>query len=265
MPAPSWRLSGPGSEAGSPPRRTPSSSCSYMAGSTTRGPTTLIFWPFKGYLKDRKARSGSVKMDWGRCPVGSWSPGWLARHVALRSFWPFRQYNFLGPPGVRPTRLNRLVREFLGRFRHYHNHRKDKGGAPLFIVVGHSFGGMIVYSALAQSLIEATSVPADEVTPRFADLVLLVNPAIERARYLPIYDLAQVRTFAGRSSAQPPVFICATATNDWATGLALPIGNAKLTILLVTPVLRDTRSPSSFEHVEYSRSKTPMNKMIRPS
>jgi hypothetical protein len=100
-----------------------------------------------------------------------------------------------------------------------------------------------VYSALAQSLIEATSVPADEVTPRFADLVLLVNPAIERARYLPIYDLAQVRTFAGRSSAQPPVFICATATNDWATGLALPIGNAKLTILLVTPVLRDTRSP----------------------
>jgi hypothetical protein len=94
MPAPSWRLSGPGSEAGSPPRRTPSSSCSYMAGSTTRGPTTLIFRPFKGYLKDRKARSGSVKMDWGRCPVGSWSPGWLARHVALRSFWPFRQYNF---------------------------------------------------------------------------------------------------------------------------------------------------------------------------
>lgn len=120
---------------------------------------------------------------------------------------------------------------------------------------------MIVYSALAQ----AASVPADEVTPRFADLVLLVNPAIERARYLPIYDLAQVRTFAGRSSAQPPVFICATATNDWATGLALPIGNAKLTILLVTPVLRDTRSPSSFEHVEYSRSKTPMNKMIRRS
>ena len=118
------------------------------------------------------------------------------------------------------------VRELLGRFRHYHNHRKDKGGAPLFIVVGHSFGGMIVYSALAQSLIEAASVPADEVTPRFADLVLLVNPAIEGARYLPIYDLTQVRTFAGRTSAQPPVFICATASNDWATGLAFPIGNA---------------------------------------
>jgi hypothetical protein len=33
-------------------------------------------------------------MDWGRCPVGSWSPRWLAWHVALRSFWPFQQYNF---------------------------------------------------------------------------------------------------------------------------------------------------------------------------
>src|SRR5580704_11283746 len=35
------------------------------------------------------------------------------------------------------------VRELLGRCRHYHNHRRDKGGAPLFIVVGHSFGGAI--------------------------------------------------------------------------------------------------------------------------
>jgi hypothetical protein len=35
---------------------------------------------------------------------------------------------------------------------------------------------MIGCSALAQSPIEAASVPADEVTPRFADLVLLVNP-----------------------------------------------------------------------------------------
>jgi hypothetical protein len=27
------------------------------------------------------------------------------------------------------------------------------------------------------------------VTPEFADLVLLVNPAIEAARFIPIYDL----------------------------------------------------------------------------
>ena len=117
------------------------------------------------------------------------------------------------------------IRELLGRCRHYHNRCKDSGGAPLFIVVGHSFGGMVVYSALAQSLIEAASVPVDQVTPRFADLVLLVNPAFEAARYLPIFDLVEIRKSAGQTTAQPPVFICATATNDWATGWAFPIGN----------------------------------------
>ena len=118
------------------------------------------------------------------------------------------------------------VRELFGRFRHYRNHRKDAGGAPLVVIVGHSFGGMIVYSALAQSLIEAASTTTEEVTSRFADLVLLVNPAFEAARYLPIYDLVRERTSRKIGTDQPPVFVCATAQNDWATGLAFPIGNA---------------------------------------
>jgi hypothetical protein len=118
------------------------------------------------------------------------------------------------------------VRELFGRFRHYRNRRKDAGGAPLLVIVGHSFGGMIVYSALAQSLIEAATAPALAVSPRFADLVLLVNPAVEAARYLPIYDLVQVRMSQQMGTDQPPVFVCATAANDWATGLAFPIGNA---------------------------------------
>jgi pimeloyl-ACP methyl ester carboxylesterase len=220
------------------------------------------------------------------------------------------------------------IRELLGRFRHYRNRRKDNGGAPLFVVVGHSFGGMIVYSALAQSLIEAASVPTDEITPRFADLVLLVNPAIEAARYMPIFELVQVRTTAGRATAQPPVFICATARNDWATGLAFPIGNAFSLLTeswrgsrerqamvntighlpwLKTHDLKGAAGPDRytldpppettqhpfwvvqatpdvidghngifgdrflrfiadrvFEHVEYSRARTPMNVMARP-
>jgi hypothetical protein len=118
------------------------------------------------------------------------------------------------------------VRELFGRFRHYRNHRKDAGGAPLVVIAGHSFGGMIVYSALAQSLIEAASTTAAEVTSRFADLVLLVNPAFEAARYLPIYDLVRERMSRKVGNDQPPVFVCATAQNDWATGLAFPIGSA---------------------------------------
>jgi pimeloyl-ACP methyl ester carboxylesterase len=85
------------------------------------------------------------------------------------------------------------VRELFGRFRHYRNHRVDSGGAPLLVIVGHSFGGMIVYSALAQSLIEAASTSKPRISTRFADLVLLVNPAFEAERYLPIFDLLKER------------------------------------------------------------------------
>jgi hypothetical protein len=56
--------------------------------------------------------------------------------------------------------------------------------------------------------------------------VLLVNPALEAVRYLPIYDLLKGRTDADRVVEQPPIFVCATATNDWATGIAFSIGNA---------------------------------------
>jgi alpha-beta hydrolase superfamily lysophospholipase len=115
------------------------------------------------------------------------------------------------------------VRELFGRFRHYRNRRLDAGGAPLLVIVGHSFGGMIVYSALAQSLIEAASSTKAHVSTRFADLVLLVNPAFEAERYLPIWDLLNERPPSDVD--QPPVFVCATAFNDWATGLAFPIGN----------------------------------------
>jgi pimeloyl-ACP methyl ester carboxylesterase len=118
------------------------------------------------------------------------------------------------------------VREVFGRFRRYRNRRRDQGGAPLLIIVGHSFGGMVVYSALAQSLIEAASGSISRISTRFADLVLLVNPAFEAVRYLPIYDLLRERADDNRVVEQPPVFVCATATNDWATGLAFPIGNA---------------------------------------
>jgi hypothetical protein len=102
------------------------------------------------------------------------------------------------------------VRELFGRVRQYREYRLNendgKGGnsQPLLVIVGHSFGGMIVFSALAQSLIEAASAPFDKVTPRFADLVLLVNPAFEAGRYLPIYDLVVERRASGKWTTQPP-------------------------------------------------------------
>ena len=118
------------------------------------------------------------------------------------------------------------VRELFGRLRHYRNCRRKDVGNPLLVIVGHSFGGMIVYSALAQSLIQAASAPVGNVTPEFADLVLLVNPAIEGARFLPIYDLVTGAGFQARTTKQLPVFICAQAANDQPVGIVFPLGNA---------------------------------------
>jgi hypothetical protein len=118
------------------------------------------------------------------------------------------------------------VRELFGRLRHYRNRQKKRDGNPLLVIVGHSFGGMIVFSALAQSLIEAASAPVGRMTPEFADLVLLVNPAIEGARYIPIYDLVSSASFQARTTKQLPVFICAQADNDQPVGLVFPLGNA---------------------------------------
>ncbi|HSU99206.1 MAG TPA: hypothetical protein VLI91_03790 [Roseiarcus sp.] len=118
------------------------------------------------------------------------------------------------------------VRELFGRLRHYRNRQQKRNGNPLLVIVGHSFGGMIVFSALAQSLIQAASAPVGRMTPEFADLVLLVNPAIEGARYLPIYDLVTSAAFKARTTKQLPVFICAQANNDQPVGLVFPLGNA---------------------------------------
>jgi hypothetical protein len=118
------------------------------------------------------------------------------------------------------------VRELFGRLRHYRNRRRKDEGNPLLVIVGHSFGGMIVYSALAQSLIQAASAPVGHVTPEFADLVLLVNPAIEGARFLPIYDLLTGPEFKARTTKQLPVFICAQANNDQPVGMVFPLGTA---------------------------------------
>ena len=111
------------------------------------------------------------------------------------------------------------VRELFGRLRDYRTRHNNE---PVLVIAGHSFGGLIVYSALAQSLIEGAAIGQDgEIETGFADLVLLINPAFEAARYLPIHFIVKRRHFV---TGQPPIFVSITAENDWATGLAFPAG-----------------------------------------
>lgn len=106
-------------------------------------------------------------------------------------------------------------------------------------VIGHSFGASVAYRAMSQSLIDSfssdlDSAPSNEEIPltRFVDMVVLVNPAIEAARFEPLFNAARKR--AARCAAAPacgepryqaPLLAMFTSEGDWATGKLYPIGS----------------------------------------
>jgi hypothetical protein len=113
------------------------------------------------------------------------------------------------------------ARELFGRLRQFRNDGLGRGKEPMVVIIGHSFGGLLVYSAVAQSLMEAAATAPGMIVPGFADLVLLINPAFEAIRYMPLHQQISERTFV---SDQPAVFISVTAENDSATGTWFPFG-----------------------------------------
>jgi pimeloyl-ACP methyl ester carboxylesterase len=116
------------------------------------------------------------------------------------------------------------------------------------LTIGHSFGGLIVYSAVAQYLTDQAAAlevksailgtaPNGEAAfekqnqiAGYGDLVVVINPAIEATRYEPIAEIVNARPPRGFAPWQPPVFIEVTSvgdkngSGDWATGIVFPIG-----------------------------------------
>lgn len=99
--------------------------------------------------------------------------------------------------------------------------------ASRLVVIGHSFGGLAVYSATAQILadrfIDSRAGKAFVDTAKgFGDLVVLLNPAFEALRFAPLYDLAQAR--CSYFPEQLPRLVILTSESDYATKLAFPAG-----------------------------------------
>ena len=109
-------------------------------------------------------------------------------------------------------------------------------------VIGHSFGASVVFRALSQSLIDSFSEDLDvdangelASVSRFVDMVVLVNPAIEAARFNPVFSAAaKLKTYCDSQSGaaglcdrpkyQAPVLAIFTSEGDVATKRAFPIG-----------------------------------------
>ncbi|MDH4234583.1 MAG: esterase [Gallionella sp.] len=95
------------------------------------------------------------------------------------------------------------------------------------VVVGHSFGGAVVSTALAQILesrFVQTTGPAgiQSDIAGFADLVVLINPAIEAMQFAPLSDMATER--GTYFASQLPAVLELTSEADYATRYAFPVG-----------------------------------------
>lgn len=97
------------------------------------------------------------------------------------------------------------------------------------VVIGHSFGGAVLFSATSQ-ILASRFVDSQEgkgytdTAKGFGDLVVLLNPAFEALRYSPFYDLAQAR--CGYFPEQLPRLAILTSEADDATGILFPLGQA---------------------------------------
>jgi len=155
--------------------------------------------------------------------------------------WPLLEYASFWDRKAAAERVARgSVRELFGRLRDVAGSSSsglvyaDTGQpAPRMrtYVIGHSFGADVVYQSLAQSLVDSLvygvddqgSVPA--VAPRFIDMVVLVNPAVEAQRFDPVFRAAkQRRTICDDESPkkctppyQAPLMAIFTSENDRAT------------------------------------------------
>ena len=92
------------------------------------------------------------------------------------------------------------------------------------VVVGHSFGGAVVYSALSQILVErfVADTNNQRVLKPFGSLVILINPAFEATLYNDLNDLAT--TQPSYPAEQRPVTAIFTSKADWATKYAFTVG-----------------------------------------
>ena len=109
----------------------------------------------------------------------------------------------------------------------FNQERKQPEARTELIIIGHSFGGQLVYSAISQIMIErlvkAARTKNKERVRSLGDMVILLNPAFEASLYNNLNALANSEDIVYPPD-QAPVLAIFTSKSDWATGLAFPAG-----------------------------------------
>jgi hypothetical protein len=107
-------------------------------------------------------------------------------------------------------------------------HRSD----TKLLIIGHSFGGDIVYSAvapiLAERMVENFQNNGRAIPPEsLGDLVVLINPAIEASRFEALIQIVKGHAFPAGTTCALAIF---TSKGDLATKTAFPAGRIVSTV-----------------------------------
>lgn len=111
------------------------------------------------------------------------------------------------------------------------------------VIIGHSFGGAVVYTSLQNVLADRFVGSRRGKTfsgsaEGFGDLVVLINPAFEAIRFAGLYDLSQEKC-RGYFPGQVPKLAIMTSEADYATKLAFPAGRMFSTLFEAHKTLED--------------------------
>jgi hypothetical protein len=98
--------------------------------------------------------------------------------------------------------------------------RRKGRGNQYTVLLGHSFGGLIVERSVAHAINAEIHGHADADRSMPADLMIAVNPAADSV--LARQMIAAL--YSRKTEGTRPLFVSITSTGDWATGIVFPIG-----------------------------------------
>jgi Alpha/beta hydrolase of unknown function (DUF900) len=178
-----------------------------------------------------------------------------ARHIAgvyigwrglSEKIQPFEDLSFWGRKSTAETVGHGAVVQLLTTLESLKNQSNKNYGDEItshqrmstkLIIIGHSFGGDIVYSAtapvLAERMVENVDTNGSSNLPKsLGDMVILINPAFEAARFETIQRLAAQEKFPSGNNCIIAVF---TSKTDDATKVAFPLGRRISTLFDIYP------------------------------
>src|SRR5262249_8776999 len=160
--------------------------------------------------------------------------GWRGLSATV---FPFRELSFYArkraAERIGEGELVELL-TYLDRFQKHLNERDPR--RCRLIILGHSFGGAMIYAAVANVLksrvvdarVKTTLTAADDPIVGFGDLVVLANPAFEASLYQPFQPL--IDDFPSFSPRQRPVLVILSSETDSDTRVLFKLGRSLSTL-----------------------------------